>query len=317
MLKAFISAWSVQIYLLIYNLSAILKAMLHECQIFIKLDSESSGAMLEFVEENIDQINRRFALEFITIDKNTLRDPNICAIIADYQIDKLPSMIIGDEVIVGNHDICNILVEYAQDEGRRPALHDEEDVRNALIGFLDENGGTIQEDEDESSKQMEHIKSRMTTGIHDTGRLSKLLDRVKVRGESFRAISEERRKKSSGEYDDSMRGNRVTAGKGLRKRIKSAVVPNNNTQDVTTTTAYRGDESERTPAMGKPELRNPEGRRSKSATSSYLSREDHADEEADKGFDEFSGLSTKKSGGGIKASLRGGQRRSKSRIADV
>ena len=46
--------------------------MTQVCEIYIKVDSDSANDLLDFIDENIDNINESFMIEFHVIDKENI-----------------------------------------------------------------------------------------------------------------------------------------------------------------------------------------------------------------------------------------------------
>jgi hypothetical protein len=290
-----------------------------QCSIYIKIETEDPTAeLLNYISANLNEINDYFVLNFIPIFNKNLKDDSFISKLQDEGVTGLPCMVtyINDkklDIKEGNRDIINYLMQNSNQYNKQSGFYvengkikssghitNEDEMRTAMTDLI-YNQGDDKEGEEASSHDMEKVKHLAASqGLTDS-RFESVVARAKVGRVPFSELNKKRKEKNESLTNDSRRGDRVTAGRGIRKK---EINKTNNNQINTSSIAYRGSSNIRSTPMGKVEK--------KSSMSSLVNDnsndiENMIKEEAENDYDNYINLPDKKkkmTGSMLKAKMK-------------
>jgi len=272
-----------------------------QCSIYVEIETaDPTEELLTYISANLNEINDYYILNFIPIFNKNLNDYNFIKKLKEEGVSGLPCMVIYSnnnilDIVEGNRDIINYLMQNSNNSGKGKIyvengrikssghITNEDEMHSAMTDLI--NGqGEDKDGENTSNNDMERVKHiAASQGLTDS-RFQSAINRAKVGRVPFSQINKQRKEKLDSKSNDSRRGERITSGRGTKRKESNKI--NNNSESVI---AYRGSESLRTTPMGKVETN-----KSSLVNDNRVEIENDMKEEAENSYDNHIQLPNKK-----------------------
>jgi hypothetical protein len=272
-----------------------------QCSIYVEIETaDPTEELLTYISGNLNEINDYYILNFIPVYNKNLNDSNYIKNLKDEGVSGLPCMVIYSnnnilDVVEGNRDIINYLMQNSNNSGKGKIYVEggkikssghitNEDEMHTAMNDLIHGQGEDKEGENTSNNDMEKVKHiAASQGLTDS-RFQSAINRARIGRVPFSQINKQRKDKLDSKSNDSRRGERITSGRGTKKKESNKT---NTSSD--TVIAYRGSESLRSTPMGKIE-----SNKSSLVNDNRVEVENDMKEEADNIYENYVQLPGKK-----------------------